>query len=112
MADAVDDEDSKKAESQKSNKASWLWPLGLAATGLAGLAVLIVRGCWHRRMSWPIRVQEHSYRVCLDCGIKQLFDEKQFCSYGPYRYGLEELIDWQAAQQRSSSGKDLHQSAS
>jgi hypothetical protein len=77
---------------------NWLWPVGIVATGLAGAAVAILRGCWHQKMSWPIRVQEHSYQVCLGCGIKRLFDEHNFRSYGPYSYDLNRLIAWQRAQ--------------
>jgi hypothetical protein len=73
-------------------KSRWRVPLGLVATGVAGAAVLILRGCWHRKMSWPVRYQDHSYQVCLGCGIKRLFDEKAFRSYGPYSYDLNRLI--------------------
>jgi hypothetical protein len=62
------------------------------ATGVAGAAVLVLRGCWHRKMSWPVRYQEHSYQVCLGCGIKRLFDEKLFRAYGPYSYDLNRLV--------------------
>ena len=79
---------------ETGRKSSWLWPAGVAATGIAGLLLLALRGCWHRRMSWPVRVQGHAYQVCLGCGIKRLFDEKRFCSYGPFRYDLNELIAW------------------
>jgi len=48
-------------------------------------------------MSWPVRSQESSYQVCLNCGIKRLFDEKNFRSYGPYSYDLERLISWERA---------------
>jgi hypothetical protein len=79
---------------EQKKKSRWLWPLGLVATGLTGAAVVVLRGCWHSRMSWPIRVQEHSYQVCTACGIKRLFDEKDFHSYGPYSYDLNRLIAW------------------
>jgi len=49
-------------------------------------------------MSWPIRVQEHSYQVCLGCGIKRLFDESSFQAYGPYNYDLNRLIAWERSQ--------------
>lgn len=62
------------------------------ATGVAGAAVAVLRGCWHQNMSWPIRIQEQSYRVCLGCGVKRLFDEQSFRSYGPYSYDLDRLI--------------------
>ena len=73
-------------------KSRWKVPLGIMATGVAGAAVLVLRGCWHRKMSWPVRYQEHSYQVCLGCGIKRLFDEKLFRAYGPYSYDLNRII--------------------
>jgi hypothetical protein len=36
--------------------------------------------------------REHSYQVCLGCGIKRLFDEKKFHGYGPYGYDVKKLI--------------------
>jgi len=78
--------------SEEKVKSGWMWPLGLMATGLAGAAVVLFRGCWHRKMSWPVRYQQFSYQVCLGCGIKRLFDEKSFCAYGPYSYDLNRLI--------------------
>ena len=88
-------ESSNKEKREKPRKASWLWPAGMAATGLAGFGLLLVRGCWHRKMSWPVRIQGCAYQVCLGCGVKRLFDEKAFRSYGPFSYDLEELIAWQ-----------------
>jgi len=76
----------------EEKKSRWKVPLGLVATGVAGAAVLVFRGCWHRRMSWPVRYQQHSYQVCLSCGIKRLFDEKAFRAYGPYSYDLDRLV--------------------
>jgi hypothetical protein len=84
-----------KAQRATGRKSGWLWPLGVAATGVSGMFLLALRGCWHRRMSWPVRAQGHSYQICLGCGVKRLFDEKRFCSYGPSRYGLNELIAWE-----------------
>ena len=49
-------------------------------------------------MSWPIRVQDHSYQVCPGCGIKRLFDEQAFCAYGPYSYELSRLLAWDREQ--------------
>ena len=43
-------------------------------------------------MSWPVRFQDHSYQVCLGCGIKRLFDEQAFRAYGPYSYDLNRLV--------------------
>jgi len=79
---------------QEENKSRWKIPLSLVATGVAGAAVLLFRGCWHRKMSWPIRAQGHSYQVCLGCGIKRLFDERSFRAYGPFSYDLNRLIIW------------------
>jgi hypothetical protein len=74
-------------------KAGWLWP-GVLATGLAGMALVALRGCWHRKMSWPVRIQGYAYQVCLGCGVKRLFDEERFRAYGPYSYDLNKLIAW------------------
>jgi hypothetical protein len=53
-------------------------------------------------MSWPVRYQQHSYQVCLGCGIKRLFDEKAFRAYGPYSYDLDRLV-------ASETGKPEHE---
>jgi hypothetical protein len=45
-------------------------------------------------MSWPVRAQDHSYQVCVGCGIKRLFDEQAFRAYGPYSYDLHRLLAW------------------
>lgn len=87
---------------EKKNKSRRLWPLGLLATGLGGAAVMLFRGCWHGKMSWPIRIQEHSYQVCLGCGIKRLFDEKGFRAYGPYSYDLNRLVSWEVARREAA----------
>jgi len=87
-------------ETEPKTKSKWLWPLGLMATGFAGAAVVLLRGCWHSKMSWPVRAQEYSYQVCLGCGIKRLFDEKTFRAYGPYSYDLNRLITMEQATHR------------
>lgn len=81
----------------KGKKGRWMWPLGIMMTGIAGAAVTVLRGCWHQKMSWPVCSQEYSYQVCLGCGIKRLFDEQSFRSYGPYSYDLNRLISWDRA---------------
>jgi hypothetical protein len=78
-------------------KSGWWWPLGLLATSLAGIGVVVFRGCWHGKMSWPVRAHDRSYQVCLSCGIKRLFNEKDFRAYGPYSYDLTRLIAWDNA---------------
>ena len=49
-------------------------------------------GCRHKKMGWPIWLEGHSYRVCVDCGIKRLFDEETLRGYGPYSYQINELL--------------------
>jgi hypothetical protein len=90
MTDAVE-----QGKPEKLKKSSWWWPAGVVASSLAGAAVVAFRGCWHRKMSWPVGVQGYSYQVCLSCGAKRLFDEKTFSAYGPFRYTLNELIAWE-----------------
>ena len=71
----------------------WLWPLGLAAAGVGAASTVLLRGCWHTSMSWPVRYDEHySYRVCTGCGAKRLFDHEAFREFGPYGYDLDKLI--------------------
>jgi hypothetical protein len=81
-----------EVEVSDEKKSRWKWSFGLIATGIAGAAVVAFRGCWHRKMSWPVRFQDCSYQVCLNCGIKRLFDEKAFRAYGPYSYDLNKLV--------------------
>ena len=84
----------EESKSAKGKRPRWLWPL--VATGLAGAAV-ILRGCWHRKMSWPVRSQGCAYQVCTGCGIKRLFDEDAFRGYGPYSYDFQRLLAWDRA---------------
>jgi hypothetical protein len=88
-------ESNNKQKQGKRRTPSWLWPAGVAATGVAGFGLLLLRGCWHRKMSWPVRIQGCAYQVCLGCGVKRLFDEKAFRSYGPFSYDVEELMEWE-----------------
>jgi hypothetical protein len=97
MAKAVEQENSKNL-----GKFHWRWPIGVLATGLGGIAVVALRGCWHTDMSWPVRAQGYSYQVCLGCGIKRLFDEKTFLAFGPYRYDLNQLISLQESKRSKS----------
>ena len=85
-----------KVSQKKSRWPRWAWP-GLLAAGAGGAAVFLLRGCWHSRMGWPMREGDHSYQVCLGCGIKRLFDEKKFRGYGPYGYDVKELIEREQA---------------
>ena len=72
---------------------------GLFDDGFGGYGQsTLFRGCWHGKMSWPVRSRDYSYQVCLGCGIKRLFDEKNFRAYGPFSYDLTRLIDWDRAQ--------------
>ncbi|HTZ94835.1 MAG TPA: hypothetical protein VMB18_00455 [Terriglobales bacterium] len=99
---------------EDKKKSKWLWPLGLLATGFAGAGVMLFRGCWHGKMSWPVRAQGYSYQVCLSCGIKRLFDEEAFRAYGPYSYDLNRLISLADARPRKirEAGPGEHRTAS
>jgi hypothetical protein len=83
MNDAVD-----LGKTGSLKKYNW-WRRGVVATSLAGAAVVAFRGCWHKKMSWPLGVQGYSYQVCLSCSAKRLFDEKTFRAYGPFRTDLQ-----------------------
>jgi len=80
----------------KSRRVHWVFPVGVMLAGLASATAFVLRGCWHRNMSWPARAEdEHghfSYQVCNDCGIMRLFDERTFRGVGPYGYDLHALI--------------------
>ena len=78
--------------------------MGLLATGMAGVAVLF-RGCWHSKMSWPIRSQGCAYQVCTRCGIKRLFDEEAFHGYGPFSYDLQRLLAYDQAKRLKERSK-------
>ena len=82
---------------------------------MAGVGLVIFRGCWHRKMSWPVRAQNRSYQVCLSCGIKRLFDEEAFRAYGPYSYDLNHLMAWdraRTAEIRPVTEPETHRTAS
>jgi hypothetical protein len=84
----------------------WLLPLGIAAAGVGTVAALLLRGCWHTHMSWPMRHdEEFSYRVCTDCGIIRLFDPVAFRSYGPYGHDLQDLIARERARRQRQEKK-------
>lgn len=80
----------------KTKRTHWVWPLGIAFAGIGAAATVLLRGCWHRDMSWPIRAEDehghYAYQVCMNCGVKRLFDERAFRGFGPYDYDLHELI--------------------
>jgi hypothetical protein len=72
----------------------WELIIGLVVAGVGTVVALVTRGCWHRHMGWPIKDEtgEFSYQVCMDCGVKRLFDERTFRGYGHYNYDLQALI--------------------
>jgi hypothetical protein len=85
----------------------WIWPVGILAAGVGGVAAFLLRGCWHTQMGWPIREGEYSYQVCTGCGVKRLFDEEAFQGYGPYGYDLHELV----ARARARHIRKIHEAA-
>jgi hypothetical protein len=89
--------------SEGKKKPGWLWSLGMVATGLGAAGVVLFRGCWHSNMSWPVRYHDRSYQVCLGCGIKRLFDQEAFRSYGPYSYDLNDLLARDRTRSREES---------
>ena len=95
-----------KVGHKKKRRLRSAWPLGTLAAGAGSAAVFLLRGCWHTRMGWPIRELGHSYQVCLECGIKRLFDEKRFRGYGPYGYDVKKLI----ARERAARMRQRHKS--
>jgi len=104
----------EESKPSKSKRSRWLWPVGLFATGLAGAAV-VLRGCWHSKMSWPVRSQGCAYQVCTGCGIKRLFDEDSFQGYGPYSYDFQKLLAWDTAKRlktKPQQSASEHRSAS
>ena len=105
-------ESNNKEKQGKRRIPGWLWPAGVAATGVAGFGLLLLRGCWHRKMSWPVRIQGCGYQVCLGCGIKRLFDEKAFRSYGPFSYDLEELMAWERRRHQAETEPQAQRPAS
>ena len=61
-------------------------------------------------MSWPTRYDDqHSYRVCTNCGIQRLFDPHSFRSYGPYGYDLQEIIARERVRRKKLLGGDEDQ---
>jgi hypothetical protein len=60
---------------------------------------LVFGGCRHKKMGWPIWLGGYAYRVCLDCGIKRLFDEERLRGYGPYSYQIPDLLGREASKE-------------
>jgi hypothetical protein len=110
----VEKEQSEDPNPKKPKRSRWLWPMGLLATGMAG-AVVVLRGCWHSKMSWPVRSQGVAYQVCTGCGIKRLFDEDAFTGYGPYSYDVQRLLAYDQARRlknQPQAAPDEHRTAS
>ncbi len=41
-------------------------------------------GCWHMNMSRPFTISQQTYRMCLNCGARRVFDVQQWKMVGPY----------------------------
>ncbi len=103
------------AGSKEKKIKRWFWPVSLMATAVAGAGVVLFRGCWHRKMSWPVRSAGYCYQVCTGCGIKRLFDEDSFRAYGPFNYDLNKLIALKGGPQNLPEelpSREIHRSAS
>lgn len=61
----------------------------------------LLGGCRHTKIGWPIRLDGCAYRVCLGCGIKRLFDEESFLSYGTFGYDVKQLMAERTLPRRS-----------
>ena len=81
---------------RRGRQVHWIWPISIAFAGIGAAATVLLRGCWHNSMSWPTRAEDehglYSYQVCMNCGVKRLFDERSFRGYGSYDYDLRHLI--------------------
>ena len=68
---------------------------GISHASPGGLSALLMRfymwlfGCWHTDMGRPITVGGETYRVCLDCGARRLFDTESWNTHGPYYFDTE-----------------------
>ncbi len=71
------------------------------------LLAVLLRGCWHTKMAWPIRLDGYIYRVCLGCGIKRLFDEDTLKCYGDFGYDLPQLAAAWNSRREAEYGRDL-----
>ena len=43
-------------------------------------------GCWHKDLSRPFTDIKGSYRACVDCGARTVFDTKSFKTLGTFYY--------------------------
>ena len=45
-----------------------------------------VFGCPHKEMSRPFSRQGETYRVCINCGARRMFDQNAWKPTGPYYF--------------------------
>ncbi len=81
--------------------------LKAARAHIDSLLAVLLRGCWHTKMAWPIRLDGYIYRVCLGCGIKRLFDEGTLRCYGDFGYDLPQLAAECNSRREAEYGRDL-----
>jgi hypothetical protein len=43
-------------------------------------------GCQHKEMSRPFSRQGETFRVCITCGARRQFDEKNWNTVGPFYF--------------------------
>jgi len=50
-------------------------------------------GCQHKEMSRPFSRQGETYRVCIACGARRQFDQKNWNMEGPFYYKAARTAD-------------------
>ena len=43
-------------------------------------------GCRHKNLSRPFTTKKDSYRVCIECGARKVFDTQSFKTLGTFYY--------------------------
>ena len=46
----------------------------------------IIFGCRHKNLSRPFTDKKNSYRVCMECGARKVFDTQSFKTLGTFYY--------------------------
>lgn len=80
-----------------------LWPDVADPLFTVGRVLRRVFGCWHRDMSLPFSRDNETYRRCVACGARRLFDLERWAMVGPYYYPKQASArKWCVAANRSA----------